>query len=271
MKSDSHRFRTSDSHTPGSRISAAMTKDLTNPGLRRRIFRFLFSFILLPALAFPACDFSAFPPPTPDGSSRSQEPESTTISGDIDDFDGETNGDLRDAPTSPGSLIPAGVYAVKRVVDGDTLLLENGYRVRLLGVDTPETVKPDTPTQPWGREACDHTRQFCASGRVLLEFDREPTDRYGRLLAYAYNPDRDRMLNEELLRHGLGRLLDVFPYSESKKKLFRAAVREAKRERLGIWSGSPPREPGFPTDDKEDRGGEDGKNDRSSQREENRR
>ena len=139
-----------------------------------------------------------------------------------------------DPPQAP--LIPPGEYAVQRVVDGDTLLLVNGYRVRLLGVDTPETVKRDTPVQPWGREACEYTRQFCDSGRVWLEFDREPTDSYGRLLAYVYNVDRTRLLNEELIQNGLGQFLSRFPYSESKKSLFRSALSEAKRKRCGLWS-----------------------------------
>ncbi|MBX7169092.1 MAG: thermonuclease family protein [Pirellulales bacterium] len=129
-----------------------------------------------------------------------------------------------------------GAYRVQRVVDGDTLLLDNDQRVRLIGVDTPESVKPDTPVQPFGKEATAFTRQFLAAGqnRVRLEFDQERTDDYGRLLAYVWVGDR--MLNEELLRAGLGRALLRHPYSQAMKDRFKAAQQDARRQRLGIWS-----------------------------------
>lgn len=129
-----------------------------------------------------------------------------------------------------------GEYRVRRVVDGDTLLLDNDDRVRLLGVDTPESVKPDTPVQPWGKEASDFTRQFIAAtgNRIRLEFDQERTDDYGRLLAYVWVGDR--MLNEELLRAGLGRALLRHPYAQERKDRFKAAQRAAQQQQLGIWS-----------------------------------
>ncbi len=142
-----------------------------------------------------------------------------------------------DVPAT-SSLRP-GFYDVRRVVDGDTLLLKDGKRIRLLGVDTPETVKPNTPPQPWGAEASTYTKNFCQTGTVWLEFDSEPTDKYGRYLAYVYDTNRSKMLNEQLLRYGLGKFLPYFPYSDEKKKLFSAAQSEAQREQLGIWSNSP--------------------------------
>ncbi|MDD3469145.1 MAG: thermonuclease family protein [Thermoguttaceae bacterium] len=141
------------------------------------------------------------------------------------------------ALTSP--RLEPGVYAVRRVVDGDTLLLENDVRIRLLGVDTPETVKPDTPVQPWGPEASAYTKNFCQTGFVRLEFDVEPTDKYGRYLAYVYDSGKKQMLNEQLLRNGLGKFLPYFPYADEKKKLFSTAQSEAQREKRGIWSESP--------------------------------
>src|SRR5690606_24563738 len=79
-----------------------------------------------------------------------------------------------DAPNQPAQ--PVAFAQVERVVDGDTLLLADQTRVRLQGIDTPETVKPDTPPQPWGQEATEFTRAFLAAGPVRLEFDRERTD-----------------------------------------------------------------------------------------------
>ncbi len=143
-------------------------------------------------------------------------------------------------PTSPGSAedLPPGEYRVARVVDGDTLLLENQARVRLLGVDTPETVRPDSPVEPWGPEAAAFTRSFLGKQAVRLEFDRERVDDYGRYLAYVWIGDR--MLNEELLRAGLGRALLRHPYAESRKRAFRRAQQEAQSAERGIWSDSAP-------------------------------
>lgn len=139
----------------------------------------------------------------------------------------------------PGRL-SAGTYRIDHVVDGDTLKLTTGERVRLIGVDTPESVKPDTPVQPWGPEASAFTKRFLASGQVRLEFDREKHDDYGRLLAYAYamNPatGQEEMLNEQLLRAGLARALLRHPYSKAMKERFRIAEQQARRAKLGIWS-----------------------------------
>lgn len=136
---------------------------------------------------------------------------------------------------SPPPAASEGVVAVKRVVDGDTLLLVSGERVRLQGVDTPETVKEHTPVEPWGPEASQFTKDFTRSGRVRLEFDGERRDRYGRLLAFVWVDDR--MLNEELLRAGLARFEGRYDYSDAKKRRFRAAQDEARRAQRGIWSG----------------------------------
>jgi micrococcal nuclease len=126
-------------------------------------------------------------------------------------------------------------YRVRRSVDGDTLLLANGARVRLIGVDAPESVKPDWPVEPWGREASDFTRRFIAGGEVRLQFDRERLDRFDRFLAYVWVGDR--MLSEELVRAGLARVERCFRYSQSMKRRFELAEEEAKIERRGMWSG----------------------------------
>jgi len=138
------------------------------------------------------------------------------------------------APPSPSRPLVAGTYAVARVVDGDTILIDPAATIRLIGVDTPETVKPEHPVEPWGPEASAFTRQFLAGGSARLTFDRERVDRFGRFLAYVW-VDR-KLLNEELLRAGLGRFEPHFHYSEVYKRRFRQAQQQAQRERLGIWS-----------------------------------
>lgn len=140
-----------------------------------------------------------------------------------------------DQPVDPGA--PEQTYVVERVVDGDTLLLETGERLRLLGVDTPETVKPNHPVERLGREASEFTGRFVEGKRVRLGFDKERRDRYGRLLAYVYVDDL--LLNEELLRAGLGEAQLQYPYSNVMKKRFRNAEEEARRAERGLWEKTP--------------------------------
>jgi len=127
-----------------------------------------------------------------------------------------------------------GPFRVQRVVDGDTLLLEGGTRVRLIGVDTPETKHPHRPVEPLGVEAAKFTRRHVQGRRVTLRFDRERRDRYRRVLAYVYAGDW--FLNEELIRAGYSRAVTRFPYSSRMKKRFRAAEAEAREARRGIWA-----------------------------------
>jgi micrococcal nuclease len=136
-------------------------------------------------------------------------------------------------PTPPEPLAP-GMHRLVRVVDGDTLIFAPHVTVRLIGVDTPETVKPEHPVEPWGPEATSFTRQFLAGGTARLAFDRERVDRFGRFLAYVWVDDR--MLNEELVRNGLARFEPQFQYAEPIKRRFRAAQKAAQAAGLGIWS-----------------------------------
>jgi micrococcal nuclease len=138
-------------------------------------------------------------------------------------------------PPAPPDALEEGLFDVQRVVDGDTLLLTNHARIRLIGADTPETVKPNHPVEPWGPEASEFTRQFVAGKQVRLEFDRERLDKYNRFLAYVWVGER--MLNEELIRAGLARAELKYHYSSAKKTRFRRAEAEAKSAGRGIWSG----------------------------------
>jgi micrococcal nuclease len=142
------------------------------------------------------------------------------------------------APPPPESLAE-GIYRVQRVVDGDTLLLDNGARIRLIGVNTPETVKPNSPVEPFGPEASQFTKRFIADGggEVRLQFDRERVDRHGRFLAYVYVGDL--LLNEELIRAGLARAEPQYHYSAAMKTRFQRAEADARRSRRGIWSREP--------------------------------
>jgi len=141
---------------------------------------------------------------------------------------------LSSTPPPPVILEPGATVRIARVVDGDTLLLPDHTYVRLIGVDTPETKRPETPVEPFGPEASEFARAHVEGRVVRLEFDKERHDKYDRVLAYVYLGEW--FLNEELLRAGLGRAITNHPYSESMKRRFRAAQKEARDARRGIWS-----------------------------------
>jgi micrococcal nuclease len=142
------------------------------------------------------------------------------------------------AAPAPPEQLAEGIHEVSRAVDGDTLLLASGARIRLQGVNTPETVKPDHPVEAWGPEASQFTKDFIekAGHRVRLTFSLERKDRYDRFLAYVW--DGDVMLNEELLRAGLAYARRDYRYSDTMKRRFTGAQEEAQRAGRGIWSGT---------------------------------
>jgi len=126
----------------------------------------------------------------------------------------------------------AEIYKVKRVIDGDTLLLTNGERVRLIGVDTPETKHPQKPVEYFGREAYLFTKQMVDGKEARFEFDRQKRDRYGRLLAYVYLLD-GTFLNAEIIRQGYGFAYVKFPFKYMEE--FRRYEREARENKKGMW------------------------------------
>ncbi|MED1794030.1 thermonuclease family protein [Brevibacillus nitrificans] len=122
---------------------------------------------------------------------------------------------------------------VQRVVDGDTVELSTGEKVRLIGVDTPETVKPNTPVQPYGKEASEFSKQLLTGQKVKLKFDVEPYDKYKRLLAYMYLQD-GTFVNEKLVRDGYARIMTI-PPNVAYADLFLEAEREARENNKGLW------------------------------------
>jgi micrococcal nuclease len=139
------------------------------------------------------------------------------------------------APAGP-ELLEEGIHEVRRVVDGDTLLLESGARVRLQGIDTPETVREGFAVEAWGPQASRFTKQFVerAGQRIRLTFGLERKDRHDRFLAFAW--DGDVMLNEELVRAGLARARLDYRYSGVMKRRLAKAEDEARRAGRGMWS-----------------------------------
>jgi micrococcal nuclease len=123
---------------------------------------------------------------------------------------------------------------VTHVVDGDTIRLGE-ERVRLIGVDTPETRKPGTPVQCFGKKATAFTTKLVAGRKVRLELDVEERDRYGRLLAYVIRVDDGLSVNAELVRRGYATPLTIPPNVRHADEYARLA-RQARRADRGLWA-----------------------------------
>jgi micrococcal nuclease len=151
------------------------------------------------------------------------------------------------APTAASA--DGGNATVDRVVDGDTIRVVAGggrsERVRLIGVDTPETKDPRRPVQCFGKEASAFTAKLLPHAtRVRLVRDVEGRDRYGRLLAYVYRARDGLFVNLALAEGGYARTLTI-PPNVAHVDEFVAAVRVARDERRGLWGrcADPARDP----------------------------
>ncbi|HEX8205203.1 MAG TPA: thermonuclease family protein [Solirubrobacteraceae bacterium] len=118
-----------------------------------------------------------------------------------------------------------------RVVDGDTLVVD-GERVRLIGIDTPESVKPGTPVECFAREASAALKRLVGGRRVRLVTDVERRDRYGRLLAYVYRGEL--FVNAELVRQGYATVATFPPNVRHVDELLHLQ-REARENTRGLW------------------------------------
>ncbi|MGA2631212.1 MAG: thermonuclease family protein [Terriglobia bacterium] len=136
-------------------------------------------------------------------------------------------------PRAPDAKGVSVSRACVRVIDGDTIQLDGGERVRLIGVDTPETVDPRRPVQYFGKEASAFTRRLAEGRTVRLEFGDETFDRYHRTLAYVYLPD-GTFLNAEIIRQGYGFAYTRFPFRYQEE--FVRLERQAREERRGLWA-----------------------------------
>jgi micrococcal nuclease len=146
-----------------------------------------------------------------------------------------------DEPTGPVSA------RVTHVVDGDTIDVRmptgDEESVRYIGIDTPETVKPDTPVQCGGPQAHEANERLVGERTVSLRFDAERRDVYGRLLAYVYLPAarpgaHALFVNAELVRRGLARTLTI-PPNDSFAPLFARLAAAAGAAGRGLWGRCP--------------------------------
>lgn len=141
-------------------------------------------------------------------------------------------------PESTNKLISAKIL---KVVDGDTMKVsfnESGKvkeeTIRLLLVDTPESVAPDKPVQPFALDASKYAKDTLSDKDVKLEIDVSERDKYGRLLCYLYIGDK--MFNEMLLENGYARVAYIYPPNVKYVDKFREIQKTAQKKGINIWS-----------------------------------
>ncbi len=155
---------------------------------------------------------------------------------------GTQSGWLKNGVDAAINLQP-GLYSVEQYIDGDTLAINmNGATeiIRFIGVDTPETHKPNTPVQCYGEAAATYTKQRISQfGKVRLQADPLNTnrDRYGRLLRYIYLPD-GTLMDSELIRTGHGFAYLGFPFELADQ--FAQDQQQAQKDLAGLWGACQP-------------------------------
>jgi micrococcal nuclease len=146
------------------------------------------------------------------------------------------------SPRTAASPRPADQAVVIRAVDGDTLDVElqgSKVRVRLLGIDTPETVDETRPVQCYGPEASARLAQLLPAGTaVRLERDREARDRFGRLLVYLYRVEDGLFVNAALIEGGYATTLSIAP-NTLRAREFEVMRQQSQREHRGLWGACP--------------------------------
>lgn len=140
---------------------------------------------------------------------------------------------------------------VKQVIDGDTIELENGERVRLIGIDAPESGDNSklqrileknriskTLILQWGNQSKIFLKNLVLGKKLKLVYDLDLCDRYGRTLAYLYFPGQSKSVNQTILEFGFAKIQQGFPFSLSSE--FESSLEHARKQKLGLWQN-----PGF--------------------------
>jgi micrococcal nuclease len=152
-------------------------------------------------------------------------------------FLGLDNHIVRTSPRTAGTNLEKS--RVNRVIDGDTIVLDDGRTIRYLNVDTPETKKPNTPVQCYGQAASDYNKTVMDGRSVLLKSDVEKTDKYGRDLRIVFlegkNPDDiGQSINANLVRYGYARQKSYKP-NTTYESFFIDIEAKAKNDNRGVW------------------------------------
>ena len=141
--------------------------------------------------------------------------------------------------SSSGEPLPDGANGrIVKVIDGDTVdvsMSGRTERVRLIGIDTPETKKPNTPIQCFGPEASKHINELLpVDTPVLLQRDVEARDPYGRLLGYVYRTSDNLFINQDLIINGFARPLSIAPNTAFASE-FATLAQTAQNSKIGLW------------------------------------
>ncbi|MCL4365721.1 thermonuclease family protein [Patescibacteria group bacterium] len=150
-----------------------------------------------------------------------------------------TNAPLAESlPTATASAYTNGEQAlVTKVIDGDTIELADGRRVRFIGIDTPETVDPRRPVGCFGKEASNETKSLLTGKVVIMQKDVSETDKYNRILRLIYLPlDNGQKLfvNDYLVREGFAKV-STYPPDVKFADQFLEAERQARENNRGLW------------------------------------
>jgi|GEM_PF-2065202 len=132
----------------------------------------------------------------------------------------------------PPTSQQANLFEVTKVIDGDTIQIETGEKVRYIGIDTPETVHPSKPVECFGKEATAKNKELVEGKTVRLEKDISETDKYGRLLRYVYVGDI--FVNLELVKEGYA-VSSTYPPDVKYQDRFLEAQQEAREKQKGLW------------------------------------
>ncbi|EAD4839240.1 hypothetical protein WO46_15200 [Listeria monocytogenes] len=143
---------------------------------------------------------------------------------------------------STGEIAPENAIPVEldHVVDGDTISVKfegetKAKTVRLLLIDTPESVKPNTPVQPYAKEASKYMKELVTTSKLALEYDSGgATDKYGRILAYVYADGKN--VNEMMIKEGFARVAYVYEPNTRYLSEFKKAETAAKEKKKNIWA-----------------------------------
>lgn len=135
--------------------------------------------------------------------------------------------------------IPPGFYEVTKIVDGDTLSVDMAGKnttIRLIGIDTPETVHPSKPIQCFGIEASNKAKELLSGQIVRIETDptQGEVDKYGRTLAYIFLEDGTNF-NEQMIKNGYAYEY-TFGGEYKYQSLFKSAQKEAETNKFGLWA-----------------------------------
>jgi micrococcal nuclease len=135
---------------------------------------------------------------------------------------------------------PSQQFLVTRVIDGDTIEIEGGQKIRYIGIDTPETVDSRKLVGCFGLESSQKNKELVEGKTVRLEKDVSETDKYGRLLRYVYlsseNAGSDQIfVNDYLVRQGFAHA-STYPPDVKYRDQFASAQQEAMSKNMGLWS-----------------------------------